>query len=408
MRFLFTAPFYRPAAHAGGLVSALEALAEELVRRGNAVTVVASNMDMGRVLDVPTATPCDLNGVRVWYFPTRPYWWQRLPIRRLRRTVVFRFSRQQHEWLRHRLRTFDIVESQISFLESNGLCARLARHHGRPYIYRQQGNLDPDKFGRNAALKRLFIRFRELDVLRQADVLLALSKREATVYGSWIHGKRIEIIPNGIRLDEWTTPATPSAGLRAMLDATQDGVRCVWMARFSRHKAPDLFIGAMAECVARHPQASAILAGPDNDPGLRQGCQTMVRSLGLESKIYITGPLEGADRVALLQQASVFVLPTAGEGFSMALLEAMACGCAVVTTPEANFPELAEQNAGILCARTVPDLTEALASLLGRPRDAIRAMGENGRRLVADRYDIRVVARQYVQLAEELAETLKR
>jgi len=51
------------------------------------------------------------------------------------------------------------------------------------------------------------------------------------------------------------------------------------------------------------------------------------------------------DLVALYNMATVFVFPSVYEGFGMPVLEAMACGCPVITTCESCLPEVAGEAA---------------------------------------------------------------
>ena len=79
--------------------------------------------------------------------------------------------------------------------------------------------------------------------------------------------------------------------------------------------------------------------------------------------------LSGDDRLAALSAADLFALPAVGEGFSMAVLEALACGLPVVLTPGCHFPEAEQAGAGVVVERAVEPLAAALRALLS---DAVR------------------------------------
>ena len=109
------------------------------------------------------------------------------------------------------------------------------------------------------------------------------------------------------------------------------------------------------------------MAGPD-EAGLLPELITKVQAAGLENRFHYVGVLVGDDKLALLRRSDCFVLPTLAEGMSMVLLEAMAAGCAVLTTPGANFREIAHAGAGEILPRS----TEAFA-------DAMTRLSEGGR-----------------------------
>ena len=79
--------------------------------------------------------------------------------------------------------------------------------------------------------------------------------------------------------------------------------------------------------------------------------------------------------------AHVFVLPSYNEGMSVALLEAMASGLAVLVTPTGGTPELVqpEVNGLIFNWADVDDLTAHLRRL-AQDRTLVRRMGEASRR----------------------------
>jgi len=69
------------------------------------------------------------------------------------------------------------------------------------------------------------------------------------------------------------------------------------------------------------------------------GMQNLIRSLGLESKVFFTGILDDEKLVKIYNSAQVLVLPSFYEGFGLPSLEAMACGCPVVAS---SIPPLRE------------------------------------------------------------------
>jgi len=407
MRFLFTAACYKPATRSGGLIAALANLAEELVRQGHDVCVTASNRDLNETLSVPCFQETEINGVQVCYFPVSPFWWQNLPWARLRRMDVFRFHPEFRRWVRKHADRWDVVDTQLGFLSSTPFCSRLARRLGKIHLYRQQGNLDPRRLGRNAFFKRLYIQWVEKSCLRRADACIALSEREAEVYRQWVPESKIACIPNGVSMAEWTTPAQPSAELAAILSQMGADARVfAWMGRFSKLKGPDLFVEAFVQMAKRSPHAHAILAGPDQEH-LQKACRLFAETHGCAGRVHVLDHLAGRDRAALLQRADVFVLPTGGEGFSMAILEAMACRCAILTTPEANFQELEKHGAGAICSRMTEEWTTALEMLAEMPAEDLRQMQAQAFELVQARYDIVNIAGQYARLCESLQNRLR-
>jgi len=92
-------------------------------------------------------------------------------------------------------------------------------------------------------------------------------------------------------------------------------------------------VEAFAEVVKAIPEARPIIVG---DGPLRSDIEKRIRELSLENKILITGFIPNSQIPRILERASIFVLPSYGEGLSNALLQAMAAGlpCIVSDTEE--------------------------------------------------------------------------
>jgi glycosyltransferase involved in cell wall biosynthesis len=108
--------------------------------------------------------------------------------------------------------------------------------------------------------------------------------------------------------------------------------------------------------------------------------------------------------LALYQQADLLCLPTYGDTNPWVVLEAMACGTPVVSTPVGAIPEmLGDGRAGVVVPLGEPRaLGEALDALLGDERRR-EQLGRAGRALCEQRYDAR---RQFALLAERMRELL--
>ena len=92
--------------------------------------------------------------------------------------------------------------------------------------------------------------------------------------------------------------------------------------------------------------------------------QQCVQERGIEKRTIFTGVVSDAQLAELYQQASVFVFPSLYEGFGLPVLEAMACGCPVITSNTSSLPEVVG-SAGMLvnpCDRE--ELIEALTKVL--------------------------------------------
>jgi colanic acid/amylovoran biosynthesis glycosyltransferase len=138
--------------------------------------------------------------------------------------------------------------------------------------------------------------------------------------------------------------------------------------------------------------------------------EALVAEHGLESKVTFTGALAAADVRRLYQQSDVFALACVvvdsgdRDGMPTVLIEAMATGMPVVSTPVTGIPELVTdgENGFLVPERDVPALAEALETLM-RNGDLRISMGRKARERVASEFDSRRTAPQLASIFREAA-----
>ena len=106
-----------------------------------------------------------------------------------------------------------------------------------------------------------------------------------------------------------------------------------------------------------------------------------------------------SDMPAVLAAATIVVLPSYGEGLPKVLIEAAACGRAVVTTDVPGCRDAIEPGVtGILVpVRDVTALADAIQTLLANPQKCL-AMGQAGRALAESAFDVRLVIDQHLAI----------
>jgi glycosyltransferase involved in cell wall biosynthesis len=109
-------------------------------------------------------------------------------------------------------------------------------------------------------------------------------------------------------------------------------------------------------------------------------------------------------KLDLLHSLTAFSVPARyGEAFGLYVLEALAAGVPVVQPRAAAFPELVEATGGgVLCAPGDPGaLAAVIEDLLLDPARA-RALGENGRRAVFDKFSAQAMAEATLEVFGQL------
>ncbi len=383
LHILYASLGYKPANRLGGPIISVVATAESLVRKGHSVTVFTTNSNLDEELDVPLDQPVEVQGVQVWYFRREEFIKRWLPfISYLSRSVGYLYAPQMSRQLQHEVPRVDLVHTQIPFVYPTYAAAQAARRFCKPLFYHQRGVFDPERLKFRSLKKRLYINFIECPIMRQATTLLALTEAEVESYRALGVQTPCRVVPNGIETTAYRTQPSPDFDARWGLPP--DALLILFLGRLHPIKGAGRLLEAFLRLQARIPQAVLVLAGPD-EWGLEAKFRERIQAADLERRVFFPGMVSGNDKLDLLARADVFCLPSDAEGFSMAVLEALASATPVLLSPGCHFPEVESAGAGWVVPHEPEALAIALADLLADP-GKLRAMGCRGREWVAQHY----------------------
>jgi glycosyltransferase involved in cell wall biosynthesis len=267
-----------------------------------------------------------------------------------------------------------------------------SRRLSTPYVVTPHGMLDPWSLAQRRWKKRLALALGYRRAVDGAAFLHCLNEDEARLLAPLGLTCRTRTIPNGISVEEFAS--LPQAGtFRRQHPELGDAPYVIFLARLHYKKGLDHLARAFEILVGEIPEAHLVVAGPDG--GERGNFQAAIARTGLQARVHVLGPIYGADKLAALVDASVFCLPSRQEGFSVAILEALACATPVVITDNCHFPEVVRWSAGHVVPLDAAAVAQALAKTISNP-DTARRMGEAGRAMVQQHYTWPDIARQSI------------
>jgi len=228
--------------------------------------------------------------------------------------------------------------------------------------------------------------------------------------------ERSRLLPNGIRIapPAWLSESERRT-LRAELGAGPADLLMVNVGRLDRQKGQDLLISALARCSDRYPRLRLALVG-GVVPGAGQargaefaaGLKRQVSSEGVQDRVVFAGWRTDVARV--LRAADGYVHAARWEGWSLAVMEAMANSLPIVMTDCAGWPTgfSAGTQGWVVASNDVAALAVGI-EMLAKASDTHRvAMGEASRSLVQRHYDIRTISHQFARLVVALSEEGRR
>lgn len=201
---------------------------------------------------------------------------------------------------------------------------------------------------------------------------------EVFTNGKIIDKSKVVLIDgSGVNLDKFTVQPMPDTF----------GFLCI--ARLIRDKGVYEYLEACRIVKEKHPEIRCLLVGPfDTNPSALKK---------EELQPYIDGGTieyfgEQADVRLYLAQCNVYILPSYREGTPKTVLEAMACGRAVITTdaPGCRETVVDGENGYLVPVKDVISLVEKMEYLIDSP-ETVSQMSLKGRYIAEKKYDVRLI-----------------
>ncbi|HEX4486941.1 MAG TPA: glycosyltransferase family 4 protein [Terriglobales bacterium] len=208
---------------------------------------------------------------------------------------------------------------------------------------------------------------------------------------------RIHYVPHGI--DTSLFSPAPGWDSEQFLAAEQQEPSILFLANVGRHKGIYVLIEAFSRVVREIANCKLQVVGGGDELSL---VKRRAEELGCVQGVQFLGWQERADTPDFYRHASVYCLPSFGEPYATTVLEAMACGRALVVTNSGGLPYLVHDQGGKKVPAGDPEaLAQALLSLLRHPEQR-RAMGHYNRDYMERNMSWANVARQVEAVYESV------
>jgi phosphatidylinositol alpha-1,6-mannosyltransferase len=205
----------------------------------------------------------------------------------------------------------------------------------------------------------------ERAALEAADLVLCVSRQTRAAVLSWaaIEPERVLVVPNTVR--EMFTPGDSSKQCAALgLQGKRVLLTVGRMDSRERYKGQDRVIAAIADLVESGHDVYYLVVGEGSD---RARLEALARDAGVSERIRFLGSLGLQSLVETYRIADLFVMPSTGEGFGLAFLEAMASGTRAVGLDVAGSRDaLGDGRLGTVVSEA--ELPDTIARLLDEPK----------------------------------------
>ncbi|MFH1741061.1 MAG: glycosyltransferase family 4 protein [bacterium] len=229
--------------------------------------------------------------------------------------------------------------------------------------------------------------------LRTASLVIVLSGEVRSLMGRIVPIEMISVLPNPVECDDYTS-------LKDSNSSGYKGPRILFSGAIVQEKGVLDLLDALR--LARHKilDSKVTILG---DGALYASCQKFVVDNGMADIVDLPGFVEEDTKKEFVRSSDIFVLPSYKEGIPIALLEAMAASCAIVSTTAGDIPVAVVhgENGFLVPPGDVSALADAIVKLVEDPQ--LRAMmGQKGCSRARKYFDAHVVMDQFAFLLERL------
>lgn len=337
----------------GGLAKVTSAFANEMKKRGHQVSLVYSDVTLGEFFypldkDIKAYDIRHYNGQTIsypWYLKIKREFF-RLFDKQKARTVnndfAFKFLRDNLNDILNRVNP-DII---VSFQPASSKMLLCDLNTRTPVITMSHG--DPEDYFH-------FYPSAEIPALEKSTVCQVL----LPIYEKHLlnHLPSVKTIVIGNAIPQYTIQAQPGSKKKTHT--------ILFIGRLSKnHKRPHILIQAFADIAEEFPNWNVEILGAIDGKAYYEELKFLINKSNLENRIFLKGTTQNVSSV--LKKGDIFAFPSAYEGFSLALGEAMSMGLPSIAFKSCISANgmIDNEKTGILCEDGVDEFKKGLIYLM--------------------------------------------
>lgn len=314
--------------------------------------------------------PIEIAGVKIKFFETSVTRW--FPL--LKEFKLFLLAEKP-----------DIVHINGIWSPQNWGFQKVAQELGIKVILSPHGMLEPWILAQNPWKKKLGLFLYQNIAIQRAVCLHATAQMEADNIRNLGFKTPIFIIPNGIDLSD-IKEVKEYYGTKKM----------VFLSRIHPKKGIELLLEAWRNS---NTEAWTLEIAGNGDENY---IQKLIRSAADIKNVIFVGAKYGEDKWDFLRSADVLILPTHSENFGIVIAEALAVGVPVITTQGTPWQDLEINQCGWWINLSVEVLQKTIEKVTYTSSKTLEKMGNQGRKLVAEKYEIKVVTNEILGLYQKV------
>ena len=284
---------------------------------------------------------------------------------------------------------YDIYHTNGMWMHCNHETCTIARQKDKPYVITPHGMLYPQALARSAWKKKLLLNLGGVEKdLRHATCIHATCDAEMKHYRELGYTNPVAVIPNPMPIPSFIDDIKSEKSIK----------RIGYLGRIHPYKNTEALINAWITLGNEVKDAQLIIMGRgDNEYEAKMHQLVARHNL---TNVEFAGFVNGREKFERLASLTALCVPSITENFGMTVTEALSVGTPVIASLGTPWQELNTKHCGWWVDNDVETLANTISQALSLPQDEIEKMGNNGKRLVNEKYRDTQVAAMMKQLYE--------
>ena len=284
---------------------------------------------------------------------------------------------------------YDLHHTNGMWMHCNHITCLMARRKHKPYVITPHGMLYPQALARSAWKKKLLLIGGGVDKdLRLADCIHCTCKEEMNYYRALGYKNPVAVIPNPVPIPSFIDELRNERSIK----------RVGFLGRLHPRKNVEALLDAWIRLGDKTKKAQLVVMGK-GEAAYEAMLKERVKQSEL-TNVEFAGFVTGREKFERLASLTVLCVPSDFENFGMIVTEALSVGTPVIASLGTPWEELNSEHCGFWVQNNVKTLGETICNVLSLPDEEIRQMGENGKRLVKEKYQDMQVAQKMKELYE--------
>ena len=297
----------------------------------------------------------------------------------------YEYSRNVKCFLKHS--NYDLYHTNGMWLYCNHATCCIARKKNKPYIITPHGMLYPQALARSAWKKKLMLTIGGINKdLRLADCIHCTCLEEMKHYRDLGYKNPVAVIPNPVPVPSFIDELTSERKIK----------RIGFLGRLHPRKNVEALLDAWILLGTKVKDAQLVIMGK-GDFAYEKILKEKVKQSGIMN-VEFAGFVNGREKFERLASLTALCVPSDFENFGMIVTEALSVGTPVIASLGTPWQELNTEHCGYWVANDIKTLAETIEQVLSLPEDEIRCIGENGKKLVREKYQDIQVAKKMIEL----------